>query len=64
MLQHKIDLLFRFFIIYRLYFGIYMLIRLVSLILYVMERWVDETDCLRAIGFLNQYNKAKLSYMF
>jgi len=24
-------------------------------------RWVGETGCLRAIGFLNQYNKVKLS---
>jgi len=38
-----------------------MLIGLVSLILCVRGRWVDETGCLRAIGFLNQYNKVKLS---
>jgi len=31
------------------------------LILYVRGRWVDETGCLRAIGFLNQYKKVKLS---
>jgi len=42
---------------------IIMLIGLVSLILYVRERWVDETGCLRAIGFLNEYNKLKLSYI-
>jgi len=39
----------------------YMLIGLVSLILCVRGRWVDETGCLRAIGFLNQYNKVKLT---
>jgi len=44
-----------------LYFCIYMLIRLVSLILCVSGRWVDETGCLRAIGFLNQQNKVKLN---
>jgi len=38
----------------------YMLIGLVSLILCVRGRWVDETGCLRAIGFLNHYNKVKL----
>jgi len=41
-----------------------MLIRLVSLILYVKGRWVDETGCLRAIGFLNQYNKVMLGYIW
>jgi len=40
---------------YLLYLG------LVSLILCVRGRWVDETGCLGAIGFLNQYNKVKLS---
>jgi len=42
-------------------FGIQMLIRLVSLILYLRGMWVDETGCLLAIGFLNQFNKVKLS---
>jgi len=49
--------------IYLLYFGISMWIRLVTLIFYVKRRWVGETGGLRlrAIGFLNQYNKVKLS---
>jgi len=53
-----VDNFFRFylFIAYILVF----ICRLdVSLILYVRGRCVDETGCLRAIGFLNQYNKVK-----